>query len=59
MPTQPSNANPCDPAKQQQRQEFLDALYRQSGRDRRGSNGYSTYTGLYQEWTQQQSDAES
>lgn len=43
----------CDPVEQQERQDFLDTLYRQAGRDRKDHPAYGTYTGLYQEWTQQ------
>jgi len=38
--------NPCDPAVQQQRQDFLDWLYDCSGRHEAGDY---TYTGLYAE----------
>jgi len=38
--------NPCDPAVQQQRQDFLDWLYACSGRHEAGDY---TYTGLYAE----------
>lgn len=42
----------CDPAEQQERQDFLDTLYHQAGRDRKDHPAYGTYTGLYQEWAQ-------
>lgn len=57
MPTQPSNENPCDPVAQQARQDFLDNLYHQSGRDRTGDPLRATYTGLYQEWTESRDTA--
>ncbi len=56
MPTSPSKGLDCDPAEQNERQAFLDQLYIKSGRDRKNHPLYSTYTGLYQEWTQQQRD---
>lgn len=34
----------------QQRQDFLDSLYLQYGRDKKDSPMYSVYTGLYQQW---------
>jgi len=46
----------CDPVEQQARQDFLDELYRAAGRDRLEHPDYSLYTGLYQQWTQQQSE---
>ena len=39
--------NPCDPAVQQRRQDFLDWLYDCS---QRHDNGNYTYTGLYEEF---------
>jgi len=47
QPAEEAYVNPCDPVKQQQRQDFLDWLYECS---RRGDNGDSTYTGLYQQY---------
>jgi hypothetical protein len=44
---------PCDPVEQQARQDFLDALYRASGRDRKDHPHHSSYTGLYREWATQ------
>lgn len=49
MPTQPSNENPCEPSLQAERQDFLEELYRRSGRGRKGHQFYGLYTGLYQE----------
>jgi hypothetical protein len=46
----------CDPVEQQARQDFLDELYRAAGRDRLEHPDYSLYTGLYQQWTQQQTE---
>lgn len=34
----------------QQRQDFLDSLYIQYGRDKKEHPMYSVYTGLYQQW---------
>ena len=34
----------------QQRQDFLDLLYIQYGRDKKEHPMYSVYTGLYQQW---------
>jgi hypothetical protein len=42
----------CHPRDEQLRQDFLDDLYRRSGRDRKDHPMHSLYTGLYQEWTQ-------
>lgn len=39
---------------QQLRQDLLDDLYLRSGRGRKHHPLYSTYTGLWQEWTQAQ-----
>ena len=36
--------------KDQQRQDFLDSLYLQYGRDKKNHPMYSVYTGLYQQW---------
>lgn len=52
MTTQPHSDLPCDPVVQQQRQDDLDAIYRGSGRGRKGHPMYGLYTGLYLEWTQ-------
>jgi len=46
----------CDPVEQQARQDFIDELYRAAGRDRPEHPNYALYTGLFQEWTQQQSE---
>jgi len=54
MTTQPPSPNQCDPTAQLQRQELLEQLYVASGRDRKSHPKHSLYTGLYQEWTQQQ-----
>ncbi len=51
--TQPSYHPDCNPVEQLARQELLDDLYRRSGRDRKDHPLHSTYTGLWQEWTQQ------
>jgi hypothetical protein len=50
--TQPSYHPDCNPVEQLARQELLDDLYRRSGRDRKDHPLHSTYTGLWQEWTQ-------
>lgn len=47
----------CHPTEQQKRQDALDALYKQAGRDRKSHPHYSMYTGLYQEWIQQSQEA--
>lgn len=57
MPTQPDNNNPCDPVSQQERQDFLDQLYRASGRDRKDHPMNALYSGLFQEWTAEANDA--
>ena len=48
----------CNPTEQHQRQELLEQLYIQSGRDRKHHPQHSLYTGLYQEWTAQQEQQE-
>lgn len=55
--TQLSYINPCNPIEQQARQDLLDDLYRRSGRAELpyGHPLRSTYTGLWQEYTQPQS----
>jgi hypothetical protein len=58
MTTQPPSPNQCDPTAQLQRQELLEQLYVASGRNRKSHPLYSLYTGLYQEWTQQQQQQE-
>ena len=40
----------CDPIEQQKRSEFLDDLYMKSGRQDKGHEFHSRYTGLYQEY---------
>jgi hypothetical protein len=52
MTTQPSNALPCDPVAQGQRQCELEQLYRAAGRDRREHPMYGLYTGLHREWSE-------
>lgn len=56
MSTQPSYMNECNPVEQQARQDLLDDLYRRSGRAElpNGHPHHSTYTGLWQEYTQPQ-----
>ncbi len=48
----------CDPAEQEARQQFLDELYRAAGRDRKDHPYHSSYTGLYQEWSTQNTETE-
>lgn len=43
--------NPCDPVWQQLRQDLLDQLYHQSGRDDKNHPQHATYTGLWMEAT--------
>lgn len=40
----------CHPIQEQAKVDFLEQLYRASGRDRKDHPLHSTYTGLYQEW---------
>lgn len=54
MTTSPRQVRDCDPVEQQLRQDLLDDLYLRSGRGRKSHPLYSTYTGLWQEWTQAQ-----
>lgn len=44
-------ANPVDPKEQQARQNLLDALYVQTGRDRPDHPMHGLYSGLWQEMT--------
>lgn len=48
----------CDPVEQLARQKLLDELYRASGRDRKDHPFHSSYTGLYREWTTQNTETE-
>jgi hypothetical protein len=56
MTTQLSNALPCDPVAQGQRQSELEQLYRAAGRDRREHPMYGLYTGLHREWSEASND---
>lgn len=44
-------ANPCNPVRQQLRQDLLDQLYLKAGRDRKNHPQHATYTGLWMEMT--------
>ena len=41
----------CHPKTEQLKVDFLEQLYRASGRDRKDHPDHGLYTGLYQEWT--------
>jgi len=40
----------CHPTTEQAKVEFLEQLYRASGRDRKSHPNHGVYTSLYQEW---------
>jgi hypothetical protein len=40
----------CHPTTEQAKVEFLEQLYRASGRDRKSHPDHGIYTGLYQQW---------
>jgi hypothetical protein len=49
----------CHPTTEQAKVEFLEQLYRASGRDRKGHPDHGLYTGLYQQWAQLNAKAAS
>jgi hypothetical protein len=49
----------CHPSFEQLKVDFLEQLYRASGRDRKGHPNHGVYTGLYQEWAQLNAKAAS
>jgi len=40
----------CHPTTEQAKVDFLEQLYRASGRDRKAHPEHGIYTGLYQQW---------
>lgn len=54
MTTSPRYQAECHPTEQSARQQLLEQLYVASGRDRASHPCHCLYTGLWQEWTEQQ-----